>query len=94
MSFLFCILALLSVLFLVILRLNYYRIIFPFFGISGMILCIAIDWFSEAGLKWDTEMDINCDTLQIIIAGVIFLLLIAQYMKANNTINIKKYTLE
>ena len=56
--FLFGILALLSVLFLGILRLNYYSIVFPvFFGILGIIFFIALDWLSDSCLKGDNEIE-------------------------------------
>ena len=56
--FLFNILALLSLLFLVILRLNYYSIVFPvLFGILGMILFIALDWLLDYGMKGDNEIE-------------------------------------
>ena len=57
-AFLFGILVLQSVLFLAILRLNYYSIIFPvFFSILGMILFITIDWFSESDPKGEKEIE-------------------------------------
>lgn len=63
--FLFGILALLSLLFLVILRLNYYSIVFSVvFGILGMIVFIALDWLSDSDLKGDNEIEPDKNPLQ------------------------------
>jgi len=64
--FLFGCLALLSVLFLAILRLHYYSIVFPvLFGILGMILFIAIDELSDPCAKEEGETRPNSGLPQV-----------------------------
>jgi len=56
--YLFGVLALLSVLFLVTLQLNYYSIIFPVaFSILGMIIFIGLDWLSESHQNGDSVIE-------------------------------------